>query len=66
MKVKIYDLRPYYASMRSHIDYLNTLSMDENIRNLGFPSCRFISQGAGSYWEMNEDEYTWFVLRFSV
>lgn len=38
------------------------------IRMLGFPSCQYIpirEKDGGGYWEMDEVEFTWFVLRFS-
>ena len=71
---KIYSLNNYQEKLHAAIDeqkivFGETKGWDHAIRLLGFHSCQFIpvrdGGGNNSYWEMDDYEYTWFVLRFS-
>jgi hypothetical protein len=69
MKVKIYDMLPYYREMILHPDYREDLPIDELIRHLGFASCQYICDKMNGikfcYWGMDEIEFTWFALKYS-
>jgi hypothetical protein len=61
---RIYDMGPYYGKILTALTYeelMNIHSVQERIRHLGFKSCRYTND----YWEIDEVEFTWFVLRFS-
>lgn len=38
------------------------LDCDEFIRRLGFKSCVYVDRGG--WWEMSDEDYTWFILRW--
>ena len=38
--------------------------VDDYIRENGFPSCKFIQNNGGGYFEFMDDEYILFVMRF--
>ena len=62
--VRIYDMGPYYGKILTALTYeelMGISSVQERIRHLGFKSCRYTND----YWEIDEVEFTWFVLRFS-
>jgi protein subunit release factor B len=44
------------------LNYSGTL--DDTMRRMGFKSAKFRLQGPNA-WGLSEEEYTWFVLRFS-
>ena len=46
-------------------DYRSCLDAAECMRLLGFRSARFVDDGNICYWTLSEEEYTWFVLRWS-
>lgn len=41
-----------------------SMAMDVYIRSIGFSSCKFVLAWPGAYWEMSDDDYLWFALRF--
>lgn len=42
-----------------------SMAMDAYIRSIGFPSCQFVTTiNSVGYWEMSDDDYLWFALRF--
>ena len=46
----------------------NGVRLDEFIRSLGFKSCVYVDNGGwgrGGWWEMSEEDYTWFILRWA-
>mgnify|MGYP003346434845 CR=1 FL=1 len=65
----IYSIAPYHAKIADALsdEERNTMpQFDVRIRYLGFKSCQFkkgdnCPQG---YWEMSDEEFTFFVLRF--
>jgi len=67
MRVK-FDVFPYVNALLAEqpADDVGKYKWDEIIRRAGYPSCIFVSEGwTGGHWEMDEVEYTWFVLRWS-
>ena len=43
------------------------LDLDEYIRSIGYKSCKYIphEHNMSGHWELSEEEYTWFILRWS-
>ena len=70
---RIYDMEPYrrkimeaslewmpqHSSLSKRLNQHSSLS--KRLNYLGFKSCRYTND----YWEMDDIEYTWFVLRYS-
>ena len=67
MKVKFYSMSPFSSALLKHYDPGNvgSLGWDGVIRDLGYPSCRFVINDYGCYWEMDELEYIHFVLSWA-
>ena len=40
------------------------LDLDEYIRSIGYKSCKYIG-GISGHWELSEEDYTWFIMRWS-
>jgi len=70
MRVK-FNVSPFAKALLAELpsDYIENYSWDEIIRRAGYPSCIYVSGsrngGYSGHWEMDEVEYTWFVLRWS-
>lgn len=49
------------------LDNESLLDLHEYIRTIGFRSCKFISKETfqDCYWEFSDEDYTWFLLRWS-
>ena len=63
--VRIYDMGPYREKVLEEMEGMpEFLTWSERLHYLGFKSCRFVLS-KNDYWEMDDIEYTWFVLRFS-
>ena len=71
---RIYDIEPYRQKIME--ESLRTMTIEqlrscrmmcEHIQFLGFKSCKFVNPPSmnNAYWEMSDEEFTWFVLRFS-
>ena len=43
------------------------LDLDEYIRSIGYKSCKYIGDdyGISGHWELSEEDYTWFILRWT-
>ena len=67
MKVKFYSMSPFSSALLKHYDpgNLGSLRWDGVIRDLGYPSCRFVINDYGCYREMDELEYIHFVLSWT-
>jgi hypothetical protein len=70
--VRIYDMGPYREKVLEEMEGMpEFLTWSERLHYLGFKSCRFVLSdifpfsNRNDYWEMDDIEYTWFVLRFS-
>ena len=63
---RIYDIEPYRRKiMEASLEWMpQHSSLSKRLNYLGFKSCRFVLS-KNDYWEMDDIEYTWFVLRFS-
>ena len=61
---KIYSLPTelYDAAVKSGLQ----ISMDAYIREIGFPSCKYVNsmESDSAYWEFNDYDIVWFVLRW--
>lgn len=60
---KIYSLPPelYDAAVKSGLNN----QMDAYIREIGFPSCKYVQvRDSPNYWEFNDYDIVWFVLRW--
>ena len=72
----IYDMRPYYKNIIKALgdQYSYFETFESQVRRMGFKSFRFNTDiprpnnfnklYSGAY-EMDDEEYTWFILRFS-
>jgi len=43
-----------------------SMDLDEYIRSIGYKSCKFIryDYDIKSHWELSDEDYTWFMLRW--
>jgi hypothetical protein len=69
--VRIYDMGPYGEKVLEEMEGMpGFLTWTQRLHYLGFKSCKFVKpiddpSMDNVYWEMDDIEYTWFVLRYS-
>ena len=60
LPVELYDDAVLYSNECSN----TALDMDEYIREIGFPSCKYVRTADANYWEFSEYDMVWFCLRW--
>lgn len=59
-------MKLYNLPVALYSEATKSMDMDAYIRSIGFSSCQFVTtMTALGYWEFSDDDYMWFMLRFS-
>lgn len=69
---RIYSISPYFPKIRAAIgkNYVYDISLDVQVQALGFKSFKCVMELSADrkgsvYYEIDDTEFTWFILRFS-
>jgi hypothetical protein len=61
--MKWFDISQFPKFRRASENYSGTV--DEKMRRMGYKTATFEANGTMNAWGLSEEEYTWFVLRWS-